>query len=305
MLYSLRNKFKKAWFDARCRDILSAPPIRPKAGLRILSAVGSQDIIMYLVAIKSFHRFLNHGEVILLLQNDCPDEALGILNEHVRPVAVFRDRDVELGRCPRGGTWERLSLIARSVGDGYVIQLDADTLTCGDLDEVLGCIRSNTSFMISTWKDQAIEPIDASCRRAKSVQSSHVQAMAERGFDRLANYRNLRYARGQSSFAGFAAGSISHESLEQFSVEMERIVGQAKWREWGSESVASNFMVANSPAATMLPYPRFATYHPGRANYDESALLHFEGTNRFKNGLYIEKARRMIGVLREPDYATA
>ena len=129
--------------------------------------------------------------------------------------------------------------------------------------------------------------------------------MAERGFDRLANRAELRYARGQSSFAGFAAGSISHESLERFSVEMEGIVGHAKWREWGSESVASNFMIANSPKAMMLPYPKFSTYHPGRANYEQSALLHFEGTNRFKNGLYIEKARRMIGILRRPGYATA
>jgi hypothetical protein len=297
MFYRIRDKVKKAWFKSWCRAVLRTPPISGKGSsdeLIILSAVGNRDLLMYLVAIKSFYHFFNRGRIVLLVQDDCPASNIEVLTHHVNPLRILRDSEIEVGRCPRGGTWERLVAIVNEVRDRYVIQLDSDTVTIGEIREVEECVRSNTSFMIGTWRMQELESVQQACKRVKDAKSAHVQMMAEKNFERLPAYETLKYARGQSSFAGFAKGSCTMQALEQFSQQMEKLVGYSKWREWGSESVTSNFLVANSPTASVLPHPKYATYMPPRAAYELSSLIHFEGTNRFKDGFYIDKARFMI-----------
>lgn len=301
MLYRVKDKLKKAWFNSRCRDILRTPPISRDCGddnVIILSGVGNRDVLMYLVAIKSFYHFFNRGRIVLLVQDDCPASNLEVLTHHVNPLRILRDSEVELGKCPRGGTWERLVAIVNEVKDRYVIQLDSDTVTVGEVREVEEHVRSNASFMIGTWPSQEIEPVQQAYERVRTVQGTHVQTMAEKNFQRLPGYETLRYARGQSSFAGFAKSSCGLHALEQFSQQMEKVVGYSKWREWGSESVSSNFLVANSPAGSILPYPKFATYIPPKAGYTQSSFIHFEGTNRFRDGFYIDRARFMIDRIR-------
>jgi hypothetical protein len=297
MFYRIKDRVKKAWFKTWCRNVLRTPPISPVGGgddVLILSGVGNRDLLMYLVAIKSFYHFFNRGRVLLLVQDNCPESNLEVLMHHVNPLRIVRDSEVKLGRCPHGGTWERLVSIVREVKDRYVIQLDSDTVTFGEIPEVKECVSSNTSFMIGTWRNQELEGLQQASKRVRDVKSTHVQMLAEKSLDRLPGYEVLKYARGQSSFAGFAKASCTVEALEQFSEQMENIVGHSKWREWGSESVASNFMIANAPAATILPHPKYATYMPPSRKYGRSSLVHFEGTNRFKHGFYIEKARSMI-----------
>ena len=299
MLYRFRNKFKKAWFNARCRHILETRPLpAADSDVVVLSAVGNQDVLMYLVAIKSFYHFFGRGRAMLLVQDDCPAANLAILQKHVRPLHILRDSDVELGKCPRGGTWERLITIAREAQERYVIQLDSDTLTVAPIEDVNACVAANQSFMIGTWARQQIDSMEVARARAKDSDSNHVQMLAEQRFDRLPGYAWLKYARGQSSFAGFAKRSCSFDALEQFSEQMQEIVGHAKWREWGSESLASNFLVANAPDATILPHPKYSTYTPPETDGTSASLIHFEGTNRFKNELYVQRARRMIDTLR-------
>jgi hypothetical protein len=297
MLYRLKDKLRKTWFQTWCRGILCTPPIsHGQLGddVIILSAVGNRDVLMYLVAIKSFYHFFKRGRVVLLVQDNCPASNIDLLVSHANPLHILRDSEVELGGCPRGGTWERLVTIVREVAARYVIQLDSDTVTFDDISEVRESVTSNASFMIGTWRRQELEPMQVARERVKDAKSTHVQMMSEKNFDQLPGYAGLKYARGQSSFAGFARASCDFEVLQQFSRRMEDIVGHSKWREWGSESVASNFLVANSPVASVLPFPKYATYSPPGSSHGQSSLIHFEGTNRFKHGLYIEKARMMI-----------
>lgn len=295
MMYRIRNALTKAWFNSRCAGILKAPPIRPSmSGALIVSAVGNKDVLMYLVALKSFYRYFGIGEVMLLVQDDCPAENIELLEQHARPLRIVRDSQVLRGQCPSGGTWERLVTIVRECENRFVIQLDSDTVTFNEIPEVLDCFNANRSFTIGTWADQEIEPMTAPCERAKRSSSTHVQILAEQSFERLPDVGTLRYVRGQSSFFGLAKGSCSFEQLEQFSTRMETLVGHAKWREWGSEVVGSNFLVANAPEARVLPFPKYASYYPQTARYEDSSLVHFEGTNRFRNGLYVRTARKMI-----------
>jgi hypothetical protein len=126
----------------------------------------------------------------------------------------------------------------------------------------------------------------------RGIDDSHIQVVAEQNFCKLMNYDYLRYVRGCSGFAGFARGSLNRAKLENFSDEMRSILGK-KWSEWGSEQVASNFLVANSPRATVLSYPKHANFTLG-IPWQESAFLHFIGTYRFKQCLYVEMARKII-----------
>lgn len=299
MFFSLKRKASKAWFDIRCREILDTPPIppRPDDPVVLLSGVGNDDVLMYLVAIKSFERYLGRGKVMLLVPDDCPAANLEVLKRHVNPFRIVRDSEVKLGRCLPGGTWERLVSIARETDRHYVIQVDSDTVTLADIPDVRACVESNTSFTISTWKNQTMDTAADATNRVKDHASQHVQMLAEQRLMALPNAEAIRYVRGQSSFSGFARGSASFDALEDLSVRMEQMLGAAKWREWGSESFASNYLIANAPTARLLPFPKYATFTPPKTDFADSSFLHFEGTHRFRDGYYIEQGRRMIGVL--------
>jgi hypothetical protein len=299
MFYKLKNKAKKAWFDICCREIHHSSPITfDSDGVVIVSAVGNLDVTMYLVAIKSFFYNFKKGKVVLLVRNDCPEGNIAKLEYHLRPLRIIRDKDVGLGACRSGGTWERLALIAHEVKDNFVIQLDADTVTFNTIPEIIECVKNNCSFMIGEWPGQELEPMEQTSERVRLVKSNHVQILAERAMCSMPDYKSYSYARGQSSFAGFAKGAFSFEFLEAFSKAMEEAVGLPKWREWGSESVASNFVVANSPSASILPNPKYTSFYPGRHDYDLSSLVHFEGSNRFAGGVYVKKAKEMIRKVR-------
>jgi hypothetical protein len=295
MFYRLKNRARKMWFDFRCGGIhQSAPLVFDDDGVVIVSAVGNLDVTMYLVAIKSFLHIFKKGKLVLVVHNDCPKDNLAKLEYHLRPHRIVRHREVQLGACQIGGTWERLATIAHELKDNFVIQLDADTVTFNAIPEVMECVKNNCSFMIGEWPGQSFEPVEETSERVRLVKSHHVQMLAEKSMYSVPELKSCKYARGQSSFAGFAKGAFSFEFLELFSKAMEKAVGIPKWREWGSESVASNFVVANSPSATILPNPKYTTYYPGRHDYDLSSLVHFEGSNRFAGGVYIRKAREMI-----------
>jgi hypothetical protein len=88
-----------------------------------------------------------------------------------------------------------------------------------------------------------------------------------------------RYVRGGAVFAGFARRLFR------------------RWREWGSEQVASNYLIANSPEECVLPCPKYASLWPG-VLYEQASFLHGLGTNRFKGGTCREIASRVVRELR-------
>ena len=185
--------------------------------------------------------------------------------------------------------------IARLVEDDYVMQLDADTVTVDTIPEVVECINSGISFMIGTWRGQDVESAAHAAERVKDNPSQHVQMLGEKVLDKLNGADSLRYARGQSSFTGFARNSFSVSKLEEFSENMQQLLGKEKWEEWGSESFASNFFIANSPKTRVLPWPKYSSFNPTRKDArGESSFVHFEGTNRFKDNAYVDTARHII-----------
>ena len=74
---------------------------------------------------------------------------------------------------------------------------------------------------------------------------------------------------------------------------MESLIGP-RWTSWGTEQFASNFFVANSPKAIVLPHPKYC--HPLR-ELPGTVFLHFIGFVRFQTGRYADVAKSVIEAL--------
>lgn len=302
MFYRLRQKANRTWFRICCNGILNTEPIKASNnGTIVISMVSQNDIFMYLVAIKSFFiQLANNARIVILDDGTLTKNNYSLLKKNIEGLQIINIKDVKPSKyTPKGGTWERLLLIADLVKDNYVIQLDSDTVTKDAIPEVNEHISENKSFAIGTEFNQKITPMKIACEKAQFIKSDFVQVIAERNFCNLKDYNSLQYTRCSASFTGFAKNSFLRDDIEKFSDEMRSLLG-LKWFQWGSEQVTSNYIICNSPKAEILPYPKYASYHAIQdIPYEESAFLHFIGTSRFKNNLYIKMARKAIKKLKE------
>jgi hypothetical protein len=294
-MFALKNKLQRTLFDQQVREVLLTRPVAPdpKSSLHLLSQLQHKDVRMYLVAAKSFLARVPARQITVLNDGSLTPEDEALLRSQfigvtIRPITDFRST-----RLPAGGCWERLQAIAAFSADGYVIQLDTDTVTLDDLAEVSQAIIDDTSFCIGTWDEQRVEPMLDRARDAKLLNQpdiTHVQVLAEQAFDRIKGVESLRYARGCAGFSGFAKGSVELDFMESFSAQMAALIG-GKWSAWGSEQVMSNVIVANGARSIVLPHPRYCDCeHITPA----TKFVHFIGSCRFTGGAYARLSRVAI-----------
>lgn len=62
-------------------------------------------------------------------------------------------------------------------------------------------------------------------------------------------------------------------------------------QEWGTEQVASNFLVANDREPILLPYSHYLNYW-GEDWQNDASFIHFVGTYRYHEDAY-ERASRI------------
>lgn len=295
MFHNLKGQVGRELFNRRCVGVLDTPPVQldDTRAAMVLSQLQHKDVLMYLVAMKTFAARVPLGAARVLDDGSLQTEDRELLARHlpglvIEPITAYRST-----RCPGGGTWERLLAIAQHCASRYVVQLDADTLTVDALPEVAEAIAANQSFALGTWDDQRSETFAeraTDARRLNPGPDVHVQVAAEQHFDREPTWVGLRYIRGCSGFAGFARGATSVGFIEEFSERMTLLLGE-RWREWGSEQVMSNIALANSPDAMVLPHPRYCDcLH--RAEH--SAFVHFIGDCRFRGSAYRDMAATQI-----------
>ena len=308
MFYRARRALGRAWFDFNCRALLRTPPMQPSDGrLSLVSMLCHGEVVMYLLAVKSFCARLGcNPKVVILDDGTLTKSDCATLRAHLPEVRIVAISEVAPGRCPKGSCWERLLLLGDLVKDTYVVQLDSDTLTAHSIAEVAQCIDANRSFtLLGDGSHPAIEPMLSACARSKTNLSPMVQAVCERSFDQLPESASLKYVRGNAGFTGFAKGSIDREKIAWFSGLMRRIAKE-KWDEWGSEQVTSNLLIANSGDAHVLEFPKYLSYwaHAG-VPYDDASFIHFIGPHRFSNGFYVRSARKVIATLEGASVAKA
>lgn len=293
LFFRISRKIKSTVHDFRCREVLKTRPleIRP-SHVRIVSMVSHRDLILYLVAIKSFYRRLGQGEMVIIDDGTLTEADHSILSQHLGRPKIIRVSDVQTGRCPHGGTWERLLTILDMSKQFFVIQLDSDTLTVGDVSEVLECIRLNRSFTLGTNSGKEFVNLVQASGMVRDEQADHVTIAAEKNLCRIRNPETRRYVRGSSGFAGFARALGSRDDAAEFSDQMTSLIG-SKWNEWGSEQVASNYVVANSPGAIVLPYPKYMCFW-NQTDPADSSFVHFIGTHRYDRGVYARESKTFI-----------
>jgi len=278
---------------------LESPPIDVvDANWSIISMVSNSDVQMYILSLKSFYTRIGCGKIIAIIDRDMPEELRTLLNQHIRGIRFVNLEDIDSGRCQRGGTWERLVYLLQHAQSEYAIQLDSDVLAFGDdLNEIVQCAKNNRAFTLNQ-NDHEIRTMREYAQNAQGLNVKYVGIYVEKMFDRYPDCDQLLYVRASSGLAGFSLGGFSQERIEEFHETMREIVGDDTWRKWGTEQCASNFAVANSPEALVLPYPKYANFDPISVWHDksneENALLHFIGAYRYHGDYFAHKARSVI-----------
>jgi hypothetical protein len=300
-LAALARKAGSWTHDRAALGILdTAPIIGSEDGVILFSMIGTAVLIPYLVAVKSLHFHLQRGRIMLLNDGTLTAEDRALLALHCDNPMILEKRNIDTAPCPRDNCWERLMAILDRRSTSYVIQLDSDTVTTAAVPEVKAAIEANKSFTLAG----GVEEAKAGFRSASDIASifhaggpsiDHVQAKAEAVMAALPNADYVRYIRGCAGFAGFSRSDSGRSLVSDFSKSMDEKLGDV-WRQWGSEQVASNFVIANDPDPIQLPYDRYVN-HWSEPLPDNPAFVHFIGTYRFRRGNYSRCTRDAIAQL--------
>lgn len=288
MLLSRLIERKNKWlFERAVSSIRKTPAVRlGSLPLTVVSMVHHRDVSSYLLAAKSFLWHIPARRVLLVADPTLNEEDRSVIRQHIPGIGIINADDSRDPRAPKGGTWERLITIADQASNSYVIQLDADTVTVGELEEVRCCVDRNRAFLLAT--DQTVKItscLEASLTaRSRLTSDEHIQIFAEANLDALGS--RWSYARACSGFAGFPTGSFDRGDLVEVCAAMFSRIGQ-KWADWGSEQVTSNLVCASQPDALVLPHPKYCNAHYAT---DRTEFLHFIGYTRFRSGDYAKRA---------------
>lgn len=303
MIEAVERRLKTALYSPLCRAVLDAPPVRPADdGLVLFSMIGTAVVIPYLVAVKSLHRQLGRGRVMILDDGTLTPADKALLARQLGGPAIIPIGAVDTDDCPTGGCWERLLAIQGLRADDYVIQLDSDTVTRGAVPEVVEAIEANRSFTLLGAESDLddILPVDDFFARFypggepdAAEFTGHIQGATEARLRDMAipGLARPRYVRGCAGFTGFARGG-DPALAAAFSRAAHAKLG-ARWREWGTEQVASNFVIANEPGARTLPRARYINYW-GEPVPPDARFVHYVGSYRYHRWDYVAASRAAI-----------
>ncbi|MCS6853302.1 MAG: hypothetical protein NZ523_00905 [Elioraea sp.] len=296
MLDRLRRFSSWLRYNQLVRGVLETPPLRPKpSNLLIMTMLKvPHGLRMYLVAVKSFYRFVGHGTFLVLPDARLTLRQQNLIRRHLGDAVIFVPvNEVDTGPCQRGGCWERLLTGLDYARERYVIQLDMDTVTFAEIPEVVDAVARNRSFTMGDGLP--LQTMEEAAAWMEHRKPAHPIDEAQALFARHPRRSTLRYIRGSAGFAGYAKGAATRAEVELFHQEMEALMGP-RWRLWGSEQVASNMIVANSPDPLVLPYPDYATIVP-TIDLSRVRLGHFIGTYRFRGQRLARASRPVIEAL--------
>lgn len=296
-MVNLGQRLNKVRFGLLVKKILRTPVLMVRTGGPVLlSMVHHRDVLSYLLAAKSFARFVAPCKVVIIADPSITAADRELLKQHIPDVCFRNAAEFHCIELPKGGTWERLTAICEYAQEYFVIQLDADTVATKPMPEVEQAIRENHAFLLGTEDVQQIQPCTevAFVAKGRLAGNDHVQLVAESVLDRLSDQQQWKYVRACSGFAGFPKGAVSKEKLIEVSQEMSTLL-RTRWSEWGTEQFSSNLVLASTEGAKILPHPKYCAPH--RANND-TAFRHFIGYVRHITPIYAMLAIQVAAELR-------
>ncbi len=294
MLFNMRRELNRKLFNFITANVRKKLNIKVDvdSNFVILTQLCSSDINMYLVAMASFCKFLKPKSVVVVADRLSVDE-MALLKSCVEGLTIIPIADAACPDLPKGGCWERIITIHKLLSDNYVVQLDADTVTLKYPHEVVAAINENISFTLATKMGYEKWTLAETSEKISEINGDHVQLLAEKSFTKMADADTRLYVRGCAGFAGDGKGAATLDALIKFSSEVEGIIGKGGWRQWGSEQVASNYVIANVPESVILPFDKYPYYEVG-LDLHESKFIHFIGGSRYKRGVYMMLSRKII-----------
>lgn len=297
LLSRIGQRIKRDYFrwqhHRNAQAVLATAPLGAgKLSFTLLSMVQHRDVLSYLVAVKSFYQFLPAQRVVVVCDPTIDEGDRALIRKHVPQVQFHAAASFAHPEIPRGGCWERLSAIAEFVRDGYVVQLDADTVTVQPMAEVEQAILTGCGFVLGEQPDTPIRSLDATRQNALPwiEPGCHIQATAETEMVNVGLPADACYIRGCAGFTGFPRSSDMRAAMLDYAVRMGGRIGP-DWQRWGTEQVASNYLVSNAQGTRPLPFPKYGT--PDCAT-QATAFYHFIGSMRFINGKYARVSRQAI-----------
>jgi len=296
VIQRLKRDYFRSQYKKTAQKILATRPLVPGTlPFMLLSMVQKRDVESYLVAVKSFVWFANPERIVVVCDPSIDAHDRAILKQHVPHIELRAADEFTHPSMPRGGTWERLFAIAGFVRDQYVVQLDADTLTVQPIPEVLEAIRSGRGFVLGELTETPLRSLAATRENALPWMKpgAHIQGIAETEMVNVGLPENARYVRGCSGFTGFPRSAEMQDTMIDFSRRMTDKLGE-DWKRWGTEQVTSNYLVANAPGTTALPFPKYGT--PDCAT-SSTAFFHFIGSMRFVNNKYAQTSQQAIRLI--------
>ena len=293
MFYRLRRNIAYFKFHRQIPRLLTTPPIQVKdAPFTIVSMVAGYDVRLYLLAIKALYRRLGRGK-ITIVADGISEKSRDLIRRHISQVNFVPLESISTGRIQRGGTWERLLYCLDLSASEYVLQMDADILCVGPLPEVIESIAANRPFTLAEGIHK--KPLNSWVEDAIARKSDNVVTDFEMKGPTYPDAGQVLYVRGSSGFTGFAQGAVNRAFVEDFYDKASIMMGP-RWKEWGTEQIASNFCIANSAGSFDLPKPKYMSWERQTVPADVS-LLHFLGYCRFDQGLLVRLANLEIDAL--------
>ena len=296
MFYKLRQKLNYFKINSIVQPLLSIKPsTSEKLPFILLSQLSEKDFYLYILAYYSLTEQYTPQSVFLLddgtLETWQKDYLLNLHEDtQIKAISEYCPDPF-----PPRQTLERLVAISELVKSTFVIQMDADILVNGDICEVRKAILGNQSFILGgPEKLSGILTVSEISQHMQTSKSDHVQVQAEKLLHSCPLSWVKLYMRGCSAFAGFSKNSITSQQLTEawdfFYKEL-----QASWKQWGSEQVLSNLLLANSNAVA-LPYPKYSSLFP-ELEPNRASLIHFIGSNRFSNNVYFDLSSKLVNGL--------
>ena len=289
----LNTDFYRAQYMKVVPAVLNTPHVAPgNLPFVLLSMVHHRDVLPYLVAAKSFLKYVPAQRVVVVCDPSITAKDHEIFKEHIPHIELRDANEFTHVDIPRGGCWERLYAISEYSQTDYVVQLDADTVTTQAVPEVVQAIQAKTGFVLGEVENQAVESLAVTSARAKPwlKNTQHIQAVVEAAMSVLPLPVGALYVRGCAGFCGFPAGQVMRDTLLSFSKTMFNHFGE-RWATWGTEQITSNYIVANLVGTQVLPFPKYGT--PDVSN-QMSAFIHFIGPMRFTSSKYIRLTKEQL-----------
>lgn len=295
---SIKHKIIGQIYQISIKGIRKTRPIeyRLDNSVVIFSLINTDNVDMYLVAIKSFMYNFGYGRVEVLIDGKLTNSQIELLNFHIPHLVMSQADLVDTKGCPSYSSWKRLFKVVELSKDAYVIQLDSDTISCKPHSEVHLAVKKQQAFLTS-------EPCWAKAVDTQFLQdivqqwkNPHVQTRAESHFDEIAFYaENRSYLRGCAGFAGYPKNFASIKKIKEFSEQIENFIGPT-WKKWGSEQTTTCSLLSQTLNPISLTWPYYQNYGFPESNekLESMSLIHFIGSNRFNDFNYILLSRRFI-----------